>query len=544
MAVELVTPAYLLLIPAGLAALWLLARRLPRGPRLYLAAALRALTIALVALALAAPTAVFTTRDSQTWLLVDRSDSMRGAADEVASAIARALGAAPADAAIGQIAFGRGGQVVAPLSAGRAPADAGLGPLGDDSALSEALSLAASLTPSSGRVAVISDGRVDDVAEQAELLAARGIPADVLHLAAPDLPDAQLTALRLPGELREGQSFEIEAIVHATSGGPATLALYANGAAVASRDVTLRVGENRFSFQDVAGTPGLVTYEARLVADHDGESRNNRQAGFSRVEGRAGALIVEGRPGEGAELEKMLLAASFQMQTVSPSRLPGTAEALRQYDAIVLANVDADDLTDDQIAALDTAVRTFGRGLLVTGGDQSYALGGYLGSALTGMLPLEMTVKGKLDMPSLALALVIDKSGSMTEGQFGVTRLELAKEAAMRACEVLTGEDSIGVIAFDDTAMWVVPMQPVDDVSAIQSKIGTIRPGGGTAYYGALNAAYQALASSDAAQKRVIFLSDGAPGDGGFHSIASSMAQRGITLTTVGVGTGANAQLL
>ncbi|NLG26013.1 MAG: VWA domain-containing protein, partial [Clostridiales bacterium] len=111
-------------------------------------------------------------------------------------------------------------------------------------------------------------------------------------------------------------------------------------------------------------------------------------------------------------------------------------------------------------------------------------------------------------------------------------------------CEVLTGEDSIGVIAFDDTAMWVVPMQPVGDVSAIQSKIGTIRPGGGTAYYGALNAAYQALASSDAAQKHVIFLSDGAPGDGGFHSIASSMAQRGITLTTVGVGTGANAQLL
>ncbi len=545
MAVEFTKPLFLLLIPLGLAALWLLARRGGvRDPKKRMMLALRILLIALTALALSLPSMVFQTRDSQTWVIVDASDSARGAQSDMETALKTAMSAAPKDIQIGEIAFGQGAQVLTPLSLTRTAASPDLSLSGDDSQLSEALSLAASLTPSSGRIAVLSDGRVDEIAEQAELLAARGIPVDIMSFQAPDAPDAQLSRLTLPGSLREGQSFQLEATVDSSFATFATLALYANGKVVATRDVTLRKGENNFSFQDVAGTPGLVTYDARLVADGDQESRNNRQAAYARVDGRAGVLIVEGKAGEGRELEKMLKATSYETQLTTPAALPESAEALRQYDAIVLANVDAEDLSDAQTAALDEAVRSLGRGLLVTGGDQSYALGGYLGSSLEKMLPVTMDVKGKLDMPSLSLVLVIDKSGSMTEGQFGVTRLELAKEAAMRACEALTGEDSIGVIAFDDTAKWAVPLQKVEDVSSIQSLIGTIRPGGGTAYYGALNEAYHALKASDSAQKHVIFLSDGEPGDGGFQQLVSAMAQEGITLTSVAIGTGANATLL
>jgi Mg-chelatase subunit ChlD len=543
--VEFVKPLLLILIPLGLGALWLLARKGGvRGPKKRLMLLNRALLIALVALALAAPSAVFQTHDSLTWVVVDASDSVRGAENDMKGALEEALKAAPKDIRIGEIAFGRGAQVVSPPSLAREAGSADLSLSGDDSRLSEALLLASSLTPSAGRVAVMSDGLVDDTLEQAELLAARGIPVDVMEFDAPESPDAQLTGLTLPGSLREGQSFQIDLKVDSSFATSATLALYENGKVAATRAVTLRKGENNFSFQQVAGAPGLVTYEARLVAEGDGESRNNRQAAYARVAGRAGVLIVEGRPGEGAELQKMLTAASFEVRSATPARLPETADGLRQYDAVALCNVDAGDLSDAQVSALDEAVRSFGRGLLVTGGDESYALGGYKGSALEKMLPVTMDVKGRLDMPSLALVLVIDKSGSMTEGQYGVTRLELAKEAAMRACEVLTGEDSIGVIAFDDTAKWAVSLQKVEDVQAIQSKIGTIRPGGGTAYSGALSEAYRSLSESDAAQKHVIFLSDGEPGDGGFQQIASAMAQSGITLTSVAIGSGANATLL
>lgn len=46
-------------------------------------------------------------------------------------------------------------------------------------------------------------------------------------------------------------------------------------------------------------------------------------------------------------------------------------------------------------------------------------------------------VRNQADLPSLALLLVIDKSGSMADDA-GATRLEMAKEAACRAVEVLT----------------------------------------------------------------------------------------------------------
>jgi len=542
---EFAKPVFLGLIPLGLGALWLLARRGGvRGPKRLMMLVNRALLIALVALSLAAPGAVFESRDSMTWVLFDASDSTKGIGSEMDAALKTALATAPDDIRIGEIAFARGAGAVTPPSLAREAGQPDLSLARDDSRLSEALLLASSLTPGAGRIAVLSDGLVDDVSEQAELLAARGIPVDVMAFAAPDAPDAQLTSLALPGSLREGQSFQIGLTVDTTHAAGATLALYENGKVVATREVTLRRGENNFSFRQTAGAPGLVTYEAYLVAEGDGESRNNRQAAYARVDGRAAVLIAEGSAGEGAALRDMLIAAAFDVRAVSPAQLPASADELRRYDAVALVNVDAGDLSDAQTAALDEAVRTFGRGLVVTGGDRSYALGGYRGSALERMLPVTMDVRGRLDMPSLALVLAIDKSGSMTEGRYGVTRLELAKEAAMRACEVLTGEDSIGVIAFDDTAKWAVPLKKVEDMPSIQAMIGTIRPGGGTAFAGALSEAYRALSESDAAQKHVIFLSDGEPGDGGFQPIVSAMAQEGITLTSVAIGSGANAALL
>ena len=122
--------------------------------------------------------------------------------------------------------------------------------------------------------------------------------------------------------------------------------------------------------------------------------------------------------------------------------MPAASESYRRYDAILMCNVDADAMTDAQMDALTAAVRSLGRGLCVFGGDSSYALGAYRGSRLEELLPVTIDVKNKLDMPSLALMLVIDKSGSMTDGQYGTTRLELAKEAAMRAAELLTDTES------------------------------------------------------------------------------------------------------
>ncbi|MCG6197567.1 VWA domain-containing protein, partial [Anoxybacillus sp. LAT_38] len=95
-------------------------------------------------------------------------------------------------------------------------------------------------------------------------------------------------------------------------------------------------------------------------------------------------------------------------------------------------------------------------------------------------LPVHMDLRGKEDLPSLGLMLVIDKSGSMAADAHGVDKMELAKEAAIRATSMLNRQDQVGVIAFDGTPWEVVPPRPVTDLDDIHRQIGGIFADGGT----------------------------------------------------------------
>ena len=55
---------------------------------------------------------------------------------------------------------------------------------------------------------------------------------------------------------------------------------------------------------------------------------------------------------------------------------------------------------------LESAVRDFGVGLVCIGGDQAYAAGGYRGTPLEEMLPVEMELSSKKVLPNGALAIV------------------------------------------------------------------------------------------------------------------------------------------
>ena len=548
MSVEFLRPALLALLPAYIVLVALIARCRSRRRGLHqrVALGMRIALTCLCVLALAGPSLLLPGGSGAVWILADASDSARGLQGEMADAIRTAVAHKRGGLAAGVIAFGGDAMVEVPLS--DAPDYQGVRTAVDpqDSNLAGALSLAGALLPSEtgGRVAVLSDGLAGEAADQARALARRGVAVDVLPFAPADVPDAQVTSVKVPASAYQGQGFSVTIQVDAAAEGAATLVLSQNRAPVATREVTLRRGENVFVFRDVAAASGVVTYEARLLFPGDGRAQNDSLSAYLPVSGAPRVLVVEGRSGEGSQMAAMLSAAGMECDTVLPAALPTAPEGLMGYDGVALVNVDYDSADDAQWRALIAAVRTLGRGLAVIGGDQSYALGGYRGSQLEDALPLTIDVKNRLDMPSLALMLVIDKSGSMSEGMFGTTRLELAKEAAMRAAEVLTENDQVGVIAFDDAAKWVVPLQNVEDVAAIQRSIGTIRLGGGTAFYTALQQSLQALRQSDAAQKHIIFLTDGQAGDSGYESLVDTMQQSGITLTTVAVGSGADARLL
>ena len=545
MSLEFARPLLLLLLPAYIALIYLIDRRGGRRSRRIkhrVARVMRCLLTCLCVLALAAPSVVLPGGQQAVWILADASASARGMQDQMTQSVRTALENKDASVNAGVIAFGGNAMVEKPLAQDGTYNGVTTAVDAQASDLSSALTLASALLPedAQGRIVVLSDGATEDVRAAAQQLAARGVTVDYQSFSGDALPDAQISQLNVPSRVYQGQSFTVTVQVTANHDTTGTLVLYQNRTPVSSREVTLRRGDNTFTFRDTAADTGVVTYEARLISEGDSCAQNDSMGGYVYVQGAPKLLLVEGRQGEGSEMAAMLSAAAMQYETVLPAQLPYDAEQLRQYDGVVLVNVDYDAADEEQWAALDSAVRVLGRGLTVIGGDSSYALGGYRGSKLEEMLPVTIDVRNKLDLPSLALMLVIDKSGSMSDGMFGTTRLELAKEAAMRAAEVLTPNDQVGVIAFDDAAKWVVNLQKAEDVEAIQNQIGTIRPGGGTAFFTALYEATYALMNAQAQQKHIIFLTDGEAGDTGYLQLCDIMLQNDITLTTVAVGSGAD----
>lgn len=545
MSLEFARPLLLLLLPAYIALIYLIDRRGGRRSRRIkhrVARVMRCLLTCLCVLALAAPSVVLPGGQQAVWILADASASARGMQDQMTQSVRTALENKDASVNAGVIAFGGNAMVEKPLAQDGTYNGVTTAVDAQASDLSSALTLASALLPedAQGRIVVLSDGATEDVRAAAQQLAARGVTVDFQSFSGDALPDAQISQLNVPSRVYQGQSFTATVQVTANHDTAGTLVLYQNRTPVSSREVTLRRGDNTFTFRDTAADTGVVTYEARLISEGDSCAQNDSMGGYVYVQGAPKLLLVEGRQGEGSEMAAMLSAAAMQYETVLPAQLPYDAEQLRQYDGVVLVNVDYDAADKEQWAALDSAVRVLGRGLTVIGGDSSYALGGYRGSRLEEMLPVTIDVRNKLDLPSLALMLVIDKSGSMSDGMFGTTRLELAKEAAMRAAEVLTPNDQVGVIAFDDAAKWVVSLQKAEDVEAIQNQIGTIRPGGGTAFFTALYEATYALMNAQAQQKHIIFLTDGEAGDTGYLQLCDIMQQNDITLTTVAVGSGAD----
>ena len=545
MSLEFARPLLLLLLPASIALIYLIDRRGGRRSRRIkhrVARVMRCLLTCLCVLALAAPSVVLPGGQQAVWILADASASARGMQDQMTQSVRTALENKDASVNAGVIAFGGNAMVEKPLAQDGTYNGVTTAVDAQASDLSSALTLASALLPedAQGRIVVLSDGATEDVRAAAQQLAARGVTVDFQSFSGDALPDAQISQLNVPSRVYQGQSFTVTVQVTANHDTAGTLVLYQNRTPVSSREVTLRRGDNTFTFRDTAADTGVVTDEARLISEGDSCAQNDSMGGYVYVQGAPKLLLVEGRQGEGSEMAAMLCAAAMQYETVLPAQLPYDAEQLRQYDGVVLVNVDYDAADEEQWAALDSAVRVLGRGLTVIGGDSSYALGGYRGSKLEEMLPVTIDVRNKLDLPSLALMLVIDKSGSMSDGMFGTTRLELAKEAAMRAAEVLTPNDQVGVIAFDDAAKWVVNLQKAEDVEAIQNQIGTIRPGGGTAFFTALYEATYALMNAQAQQKHIIFLTDGEAGDTGYLQLCDIMQQNDITLTTVAVGSGAD----
>jgi Ca-activated chloride channel homolog len=530
--------------------LWMIGRSLADLPlaQRVTSVLLRLAFVAVLALGLARLARTATTQKVCTVYVVDVSDSVPDAALEDARAeVQKALDARPKDDLVRLVTFAKRPHVV-PVAddAKQAPAIERHGPgLGGATDIASALQLAYGLFPEGyiRRAVVLSDGvQTDgDLLAEANRAHEYGVKLFAIPYKRPVPGEVAVRDLRVPDHVHEGETFDVHAQVFSSIAQKVKLVLKQgdtiNGLD-GSREVDLTPGDNDVSFKSKAAIPGEVTYSIEATgAAQDRFVENNRATAALAVIGKPVVLYVDGSPARASYLASALSAQELNVDTSDP--LPTSLREAERYDFIVLSDMPADRVSMTQQETIEQYVRDLGGGFLFAGGENGYGLGGWYHTTIERVLPVRMDAEKRKDEPEVAMALVIDRSGSMS----GLP-LEMAKQAAKATADTLAGDDLLEVIVFDSQPTRIVHMTPAKHRARIQSDISRIQAGGGTEIFPALDAAYQALSTTRAKKKHVILLTDGQAPQQGIRDLVQAMAAENMTVTTVGLGAGVDENLL
>lgn len=398
---------------------------------------------------------------------------------------------------------------------------------------------------SSKRIILISDGQENagNILQQAKLLKQQNIKLDVYPLKNNIDKEVQLTEIIVPPYINKNTKLNIEIKIDSLNDTNSVLKLYKNNKVVSQENINIYKGENKFIFADTADMGGSVIYKAELEAQTDTLIQNNTAYAHSYVSDIPQILILDNN-NSGIEIEKIL--SNSQVNVVRQNSLiPIGADKLSTYNAVILTDLSIDMLPKEFPDILENYVKSRGGGLLVTGGINSYALGGYQNTPLERILPIDMQLKDKTKEGNLGIIIVTDRSGSMDGGEYGISKLSLAKEAVIRAVDSLETKDSVGIIAFDDKPQWIADFQQIgENKQTIQNNIAGITSGGGTTILPSLALAYDTLSKADTKLKHIILMTDGQAETSGYDSLIKNMADNNITLSTVAVGSDSDTRLL
>ncbi len=444
------------------------------------------------------------------------------------------------------ITFAGEPQVTKPLGGDKQYQLSPTGDLGEGTNLSAALQAASGTLPASGlrKIVLLSDGwdtsgKVEDTV--------RSLPAGtrlevVSWLSMEDHPEVLIESMDVPSYIREGDSFDVSAVIGSNHDGAAQLRVLVDGQESGNWTVQLGRGANLVTMPQKALPLGFHSVDTLLSAPGDTVEENNRAAGTVLVKPKGSVLLVEGHPeNTNNALRQELERSGLQLTQVAPGQFPIQMPLLTGYDAVVLDDVSGPSLSLDQMKTLQSYVRDQGRGLLVVGGRSSYGLGDYVGDSLEDILPVSSEAPLSRDRGDMALVLVVDKSGSMDDESGGVTKIAMAREAAIQATSVLKPNDQIAIIAFDtDPTSIVSPQKVGNNLDSMRGQLSALQASGGTDIYTALQMAYNTTLGMKATTKHITLLTDGQSWKGPYKELIQKMNDAKITMSTIGIGSDAD----
>ena len=420
---------------------------------------------------------------------------------------------------------------------------------GTDVAGAVQLALATMSKDAMDRILLIWDGNqtLGNLEEAITQASSKGIPIDVMPLNYQATNEVIIDRFVSPPNRKENEPFTIDVILRSTNTQNVTGNLHVRHLGVdmdldptkpgvqPTRAITLKPGNNVEHVQVPASTSGGVhqfeaIFEAPTVTTDIGGVKktavvgdtirgNNVASTFTFVRGKGRVLYVDNA---GGGRGKFLLDAltrqgiNVDMDRMNVDQFPNSLVELQNYDAVILANVrrGASGLSDPQQEMLASFVKDTGGGLVMIGGEETYGAGGWQGSKLEEVLPLNMEIPATRMIPKGALVLIMHSCEFANGNYWGM-------QCAIKAAEVLSSGDEIGVLSYDwkggGGSNWDFPLEKRGDGSKVIAAIKNMALGDMPSFDDAMDVALNGkggnngLAASSARQKHVIIISDGDP---------------------------------
>jgi Ca-activated chloride channel family protein len=393
-----------------------------------------------------------------------------------------------------------------------------------------AAALPAGMVP---RLLLISDGHENAGSAARAIWQAQqlGIPVDTVPLGGRPKPGLLLESVAFPGQVFSGERFPIDLTVTAPRGAHATVDMTAEGKTIGTNRVDLIPGENHLRLQATVNSVGAIDLAGKVSAEGLGETRFEDAVTLRSPR----VLLVSRDPAASEEhLVRALQANQFDVVR-SPNGVP---DKLDNIQLIVINNWDFESIPAARKAALEDYVKK-GGGLAWISGEHNV----YVDKKGAEEEPLERSLPAKMAPPrspeGTTVVLIIDKSSSM-EGR----KIELARLAAIGVVENLRAIDSVGVLIFDNSFQWAVPIRKADDRPAIKRLISGITPDGGTQIAPALSEAFARIRPSQAVYKHIVLLTDGISEEGDSMALTREAVANHVTISTVGLGQDVNRAFL
>jgi uncharacterized membrane protein len=273
--------------------------------------------------------------------------------------------------------------------------------------------------PVSGIVLVTdgADTSREPMAATIRTLKSAGLPVFAVGLGREALDkDVQIGRVDPPSAVLKGATLVAEVVVSQSgyAGRTVPLVVEDEGQVIATQDVTLPPDNEpstaRVRFTLAEPGPRVLTFR---IGTQDGEQvtqNNARQALVTVRDRRERVLYVEGEPrfemkflrraaGGDANLQVVMLQRTAERKFLrldidAPEDLgggfPKTRDELFAYRGLVLGSIEATAFTPDQQRMIADFVNLRGGGLLALGGRRAFAEGGYTGTPVADVLPVQL----------------------------------------------------------------------------------------------------------------------------------------------------------